>query len=148
MLLPTFRLWIFCWSSLINLVINIWSYVKINDCGRKDLTFLGSDYHLLGEPSQPSRWQLALVWKSLHLCNGSFLLFPLICLFLERKGGEKRGRETSMCGCLLCASHWRPCCNPGMCPDWELNQWPFGSQASTQSTGHTSQGLFLLFKTA
>ena len=25
-------------------------------------------------------------------------------------------------------------CNPGMCPNWESNQWPFGSQASTQST--------------
>ena len=24
--------------------------------------------------------------------------------------------------------------NPGMCPDWELNRRPFGSQASTQST--------------
>ena len=24
--------------------------------------------------------------------------------------------------------------NPGMCPDWELNQGPFGSQAGTQST--------------
>ena len=25
-------------------------------------------------------------------------------------------------------------CNPGMCPDWELNRRPFGSQASTQSS--------------
>ena len=25
-------------------------------------------------------------------------------------------------------------CNPGMRPDWESNQWPFGSQASAQST--------------
>ena len=24
--------------------------------------------------------------------------------------------------------------NPGMCPDWELNQQPFGSQAVIQST--------------
>ena len=24
--------------------------------------------------------------------------------------------------------------NPGMCPDWESNWWPFGSQAITQST--------------
>ena len=27
-----------------------------------------------------------------------------------------------------------PACNPGMCPDWELNRWPFGSQDGTQST--------------
>ena len=25
-------------------------------------------------------------------------------------------------------------CSPGMCPDWEPNQQPFGSQAGTQST--------------
>ena len=25
-------------------------------------------------------------------------------------------------------------CNRGMCPDWESNQQPFGSQAGTQST--------------
>ena len=25
-------------------------------------------------------------------------------------------------------------CNPGMCPDWKLNQQHFGSQVSTQST--------------
>ena len=27
-----------------------------------------------------------------------------------------------------------PACNPGMCPNWESNRWPFGSQASTQTT--------------
>ena len=25
-------------------------------------------------------------------------------------------------------------CNPGMCHDWELKCWPFGSQAGVQST--------------
>ena len=25
-------------------------------------------------------------------------------------------------------------CNPGMCPDWESNRQPFGSQAGAQST--------------
>ena len=34
-------------------------------------------------------------------------------------------------------------CNPGMCPDWESNQWPFGSQAVLSPLSHTSQGLFL-----
>ena len=61
-------------------------------------------------------------------------------LFLEKgKGRRKRGTETSMCGCLLCAPYWGPgmcpdMCNPGMCPDWELNWQPFGSQAHAQST--------------
>ena len=29
-------------------------------------------------------------------------------IFREGKGGRKRGRETSMCGCLLCAPYWGP----------------------------------------
>ena len=31
--------------------------------------------------------------------------------------------------------------NPGMCPDWESNQQPFGSQAGTQSTEPHQPGL-------
>ena len=31
-----------------------------------------------------------------------------IYLFLERGEGRERGRETSMCGCLLCAPYWGP----------------------------------------
>ena len=31
--------------------------------------------------------------------------------------------------------------NPGMCPDWESNQRPFGSQATTQSTEPHQPGL-------
>ena len=33
--------------------------------------------------------------------------------------------------------------NPGMCPDWESNQRPFGSQARTQSTEPHQQLSFL-----
>ena len=32
-------------------------------------------------------------------------------------------------------------CNPGMCPDWELNHWPFASQSSTQFTEPHQPGL-------
>ena len=40
-----------------------------------------------------------------------------------------------MCGCLQCAPPTGELTRiPGMCPDWELNQRPFGSQAGTQST--------------
>ena len=37
--------------------------------------------------------------------------------------------------------------NPGMCPDWESNQWPFGLQASAQSTELHQPGLnyFLIY---
>ena len=34
-----------------------------------------------------------------------------------------------------------PAHNPGMCPDWEPNQWPLGSQAGTQSTEPHQPGL-------
>ena len=31
-------------------------------------------------------------------------------------------------------------CNPGICPDWESNQQPFGLQTGAQSTGSHQQG--------
>ena len=34
----------------------------------------------------------------------------------------------------------------GMCPNWELNQRPFGLQARAQSTELHQPGLFLIFK--
>ena len=37
----------------------------------------------------------------------------------------------------------RDLANSGMCPDWELNQQPFGSQAGTQSTEPHQPGLTL-----
>ena len=40
-----------------------------------------------------------------------------------------------MCGWLPLTHPTRDlACNPGMCPDWELNWRPFGLQAGTQST--------------
>ena len=40
-----------------------------------------------------------------------------------------------MCGCLSRAPHTGDlACNPGLCPEWELNWKPFGLQASAQST--------------
>ena len=48
-------------------------------------------------------------------------------LFLERREGRKRERSTKV---------WMPLMHPPlrtcMCPDWELNWRPFGSQAGTQ----------------
>ena len=69
-------------------------------------------------------------------------------LFLERGGGKKKEREKNIDMQEVhqsVASHMPPAgglaCNPGMYPDWELNQWPFGSQASTQSTEPHQPGL-------
>ena len=35
--------------------------------------------------------------------------------------------------------------NPAMCPDWESNWQPFGSQSNTQSTEPHQPGLFSNF---
>ena len=56
-----------------------------------------------------------------------------IYLFLERGGrkGEREG-EKHQCVVASCMSPTGDLAhNPGMCPDWESNWLPFGSQAST-----------------
>ena len=59
--------------------------------------------------------------------------FKRLYLFIFRERG--RGGEKHQC---VFASYTPPtrdrACNPGMCPDWESNQWPFSSQALAQST--------------
>ena len=58
-------------------------------------------------------------------------------LFILREKGREGEREGEKHQCVV-ASHASPtgnlACSPGMCPDWELNQQPFGSWAHTQST--------------
>ena len=76
-----------------------------------------------------------------------FLLFfkDFIYLFLERgRVGEREGEKHQ---CVV-ASHVAPtgdlARNPGMWPDWESNQWPFGSQPVLSPLSYTSQGSKLL----
>ena len=70
-----------------------------------------------------------------------WFFLKILFLFLER--GERREKERERKIDVqekhqLITSLMSPtgdlACNPGMCPEWELNQWPLGSQASTQST--------------
>ena len=69
-----------------------------------------------------------------------FFLFVFLrfYLFLERGGG--RGGEKDQC---VVASHATPtgdlACNSGMCPDWELNQRPFGSQPALNPVSYTAR---------
>ena len=62
-------------------------------------------------------------------------IFYFIYLFLKREEGREEEGEKHQC---VVASQMPPigdlACNPGMCPDWELNWQPFGSQAHAQST--------------
>ena len=95
------------------------------------------------------RWALGL-FLPLGCCqwcycgHGCFIHFlkDFTYLFSERGREEKREGEKHLC---VVASHVPPtgdlAHNPSMCPDWELNQRPFGSQAGTQSTEPPSQGL-------
>ena len=55
-----------------------------------------------------------------------------LLIFREKQMEEEREGEKHQC---VVASH-APltgdlACNPGMCPEWESNQQPFGSQAGT-----------------
>ena len=63
-------------------------------------------------------------------------------LFIFREGEGEREGEKHQC---VVASHMARtehlASSPGMCPDWESNQQPFGAQASTQSTELHQPGL-------
>ena len=66
--------------------------------------------------------------------EGTFFKKLLICLFIfrEMKGGRKRGRETSVCGCLSHAPYWGPGLQPRHAP-WlgiELATFCFTDQHS------------------
>ena len=78
------------------------------------------------------------------LCFFSFFQ-DFIYLFLERgREGEKEGNKHQCVAASHVARTGDVACNPGMYLDWELNQWPFGSQAGTQSTEPHKPGLFSL----
>ena len=90
-------------------------------------------------------WLLhVIIYVLFYLFLIDFILFfkDFIYLFLERgREWEREGEKTLVCGCL---SHTRTgdlAHNPGTCPDWEFSQWPFDSQASTQSTEPHHPGL-------
>ena len=71
-----------------------------------------------------------------------------IHLLLERGEGREKGRRRNIEVQEIHQSFASTtpqtedlACNPGMCPDWESNQWTFGSQVSTQSTEPHQPGL-------
>ena len=65
----------------------------------------------------------------------SYFLKKILFIFRERgKEGEREG-DKHQCVIASCVSPTGDLAhNPGMCPDWELNQRPFGLQAGAQST--------------
>ena len=85
---------------------------------------------------------VGMKWDDVY--QNFFLIFKkILFIYFEGKGkrGRKRERETSLCGCFSYTPYWGPGPQPRMCPDWEPNWWPFGSQASAQSTEPHHPGL-------
>ena len=78
--------------------------------------------------------QLLCLKKNCLKTSFGFLLSKDCIYFYRGEGREKKGEKHQ---CVV-ASHTPPtgdlACNPSMCPEWELNQQPFGSQAGAQST--------------
>ena len=92
----------------------------------------------------PGTWSAPVIFLFNLFIFYVHLKKDFIYLFLDR--GEKEGEEHQ---CVV-ASH-APLTgdlarNPGMCPDWEMNRGPFGSQASAQSTGPHLPGLYFKFE--
>ena len=78
----------------------------------------------------------------------TFFFFLRFYLFLFKERGREGEREGEKHQCVV-ASHAPPtrdmACDPGMCPDWELNRQPFASQAHAQSTELHQPGSFPKF---
>ena len=78
----------------------------------------------------------------------SFNFFKIfIYLFLERwKGKDKeKDRNINVWLPLACPLLGNLACHPGVCPDWESNLRPFGSQPTLSPLSYTSQGQFCSF---
>ena len=75
------------------------------------------------------------------MSNQKGIFFKDLFIFIERvREGERKGEKHQ---CVV-ASHMAPtgdlARNPGMCPDWESNQRPIGSQPVLNPLSRTSQG--------
>ena len=73
-----------------------------------------------------------------------FFFLDFIYLFSERgKGRRKRGRETSLYGCLSHASHWTSGLQPRHVPWLGIEPATFGSHPVLSPLSYTSQGSYL-----
>ena len=99
----------------------------------------------VGGAGQPGRGQrrARTTWISCYI----FIFFKLKILFIQRegKGRRKRGRETSMCGCLLCPplGTWPVTKACALTGDRTSN--PLVCRLMLNPQSHTSQGSFYFF---
>ena len=96
--------------------------------------------------TRPCTWG-PLFWQILSH-QGTYKSFYEDYLFIFRERGREGEREGAKHQCVV-ASHAPAtrdlACNPDMCPDWELNRRPSGSQAGAQSTEPHQPGLGCLW---
>ena len=77
-----------------------------------------------------------------YVWTDMFIFFKVyIYLFLERGWEGKREGEKHQCVVASHALYGDLAHDPGMCPDWESNWWPFGLQAGAQCTELHQPGL-------
>ena len=73
-----------------------------------------------------------------------YLFLKILFIFGEGEGEREGEKHRVVPSCVPPAGDLA--CNPGVCPDWESNQPPFGPQAGAQSTEPHQPGLHhLLF---
>ena len=81
---------------------------------------------------------------SIHIVY--FFFKDFIYLFLERgEGRGKEGRKDQCMAARVVALTGDLACNTGMCPDWESNWRPFGSQPALNPLSYTSQRHIIYF---
>ena len=90
----------------------------------------------------------SVAWLSkIYLLQIHAFYFPnFIYLFLIRergREGEKEGEKHQYVVASWVPSTGDLACNPGTCPGWESNWWPFGLQTDTQSTEPHQPGMHL-----
>ena len=76
-------------------------------------------------------FQFSWIYREVKLLNCSCFLFLKSSFIFREQGREGEKHQLVVCCTAPTGDMAR---NPGMYPDWESNQQPFGSQASTQST--------------
>ena len=80
-------------------------------------------------------WKVTIYFKNLIL----LLTFFFLKIFFRERGREGEKHQCVVASCVPPTGGQAH--NPGMCPDWELNQQPFGSQACAQSIELHQPGL-------
>ena len=98
---------------------------------------------------------VACIFILLATCGFLFVFFKILFIYFYRGvRGEREGEKNIQVQEIhpLVACHTPPtgdlACNPNMCPDWESNQQPFSSQASTQSTEPPARAILLALAVA